>query len=88
MTRSRNEKGFLFIIGILIILIALTVVLFFALQTDPVANVLENNQLLNVLFVLQKDGEPLFTNVLLYYPEYKRGALFNIRLYRLDYKIA
>lgn len=78
MTRSRNEKGFLFIIGILIILIALTVVLFFALQTDPVANVLENNQLLNVLFVLQKDGEPLFTNVLLYYPESKRGALFNI----------
>lgn len=76
--QSRHEKGYLFIIGILIVLIALVITLFFALQTDPIANVLENNQLLNVLFVLQKDGTPLFTDVLIYYPESERGALFNI----------
>ena len=78
MAQSRHEKSYLFIIGILIILIALAVVLFFALQTDPIANVLESNQLLNVLFVLHKDGVPLFTNVLIYYPESERCALFNI----------
>ena len=78
MAQSRHEKSYLFIIGILIILIALAVILFFALQTDPIANVLENNQLLNVLFVLQKDGKPLFTDVFIYYPESERGALFNI----------
>ena len=78
MAQSRHEKSYLFIIGILIILITLAVVLFFALQTDPIANVLESNQLLNVLFVLHKDGVPLFTNVLIYYPESERCALFNI----------
>jgi len=78
MAQSRHEKSYLFIIGIVIILIVLSVVLFFALQTDPIANVLENNQLLNVLFILQEDGKPLFTDVLIYYPESERGALFNI----------
>ncbi|MBO4759591.1 MAG: LCP family protein [Spirochaetaceae bacterium] len=78
MAQSRHEKSYLFIIGILIILAALSVILFFALQTDPIANVLENNQLLNILFVLQKDGKPLFTDVFIYYPESERGALFNI----------
>lgn len=79
MAQSRHEKSYLFIIGILIILIALAVILFFALQTDPIAVQLEkNDQLLNVLFVLHKDGVPLFTDILIYYPKTEGCRLFNI----------
>lgn len=79
MAQSRHEKSYLFIIGILIILIALAVILFFALQTDTVAVQLEkNDQLLTVLFVLHKDEVPLFTNVLIYYPKTEQCALFSI----------
>lgn len=78
MTQSRNEKGTFFLVIIFFILILLALVLYFALQTNPVDEVLENNQLLNVLFVIEEDDQPLLTNVLVYYPGSQRGALFDI----------
>lgn len=78
MAYVQREKGAFFLVIILFILIVMALVLFFALQTDPIADVLENNQLLNVLLVLEHDGAPLFTDVLVYYPGSQRGALFDI----------
>ncbi|MGL4981640.1 MAG: LCP family protein [Treponemataceae bacterium] len=73
-----REKSFFALVIILVILVVTSVVLYFTLQTDPVAEVLTSDQLLNVLFVLEDEGKPLFTYVLIYYPPLKRGALFDI----------
>ena len=50
--KLKLETGFYFLIIILVVLIALSIVLFFSLQTDEVAAVLESNQPLNILFIL------------------------------------
>ncbi len=76
--KLKLETGFYFLIIILVVLIALSVVLFFSLQTDEVAAVLESNQPLNILFILEDDKQPLFTDIVLYYPPNERGALFDI----------
>ena len=76
--KLKLETGFYFLIIILVVLIALSIVLFFSLQTDEVAAVLESNQPLNILFILEDDKQPLFTDIVLYYPPNERGALFDI----------
>ncbi len=50
----------------------------FSMRPDPIADALQNDQLLKVLIVLEDEGRPLLTNVLIYYPPSRRAALFNI----------
>lgn len=78
MPKAKGNTGAFFLLAILLILIAVGLVLIVNLQTDTVADVLENNQLLNILFILEDEGQPLFTDLLLYYPGSERGALFDI----------
>jgi anionic cell wall polymer biosynthesis LytR-Cps2A-Psr (LCP) family protein len=62
----------------MLILVVTSVVLVFAMRPDPIADALENDQLLKVLIVLEDEGRPLLTNVLVYYPPSRRAAVFNI----------
>ncbi|AEE17197.1 LCP family protein [Treponema brennaborense] len=74
----RIEKSALFLILIFFILVVTAIILVFSLQTDPVSEILENDELLKVLFVLEDGGTVLFSDVFVYYPVSTRGTLFSI----------
>lgn len=80
--KLKTETGFFLLIIIFAILIALSVAMFFLLQTDEVTTVLENSEedkrILNILFILEDNKQPLFTDIVLYYPDSERGAIFDI----------
>ena len=77
--RSRRQEGFVFLVLILLILVGVAVWLLASLRKDVVEESLENNDsVINTLFVMEGRGEVLFTDVFIYYPVSKRGALINI----------
>ncbi len=78
MAYNYSSKGSLFLIIIMVILFITFGLVVLSLQSNQVEDYLVSNSVLNVLFVLEKDGLPFSTNVLLYYPELHRSALFDI----------
>ncbi len=80
--KLKLETGFFLLIIIFVILVVLSVAMFFLLQTDEVTSVLENaeedKRILNILFILEDNKQPLFTDIVLYYPDSERGAIFDI----------
>ncbi len=72
------SKSAVFLIVILAILVTFVVVLVIELRTDLVAEIIRNGSLLNVLFIIEKDGAPFSSNIITYYPENRRGAMFDI----------
>ena len=74
-----EQKGALFLLVIILIIISVSVIFFVSLQWDAVTEKLGNDQVLRTLFVMEdEDGTPLFSNVLIYYPVSKKGAIVNI----------
>lgn len=72
------EKSMVFLIIIFAVIIIASVILVFALQVNPVEQILENGEPLKILFVLKDDQGVLFTDVLVSYPLLSRGALFSV----------
>lgn len=77
-SKSSVNKGSIFLVLIFMILAITAVVMIFALQTDTVGDMLKNDELVKILIVLKKEGTPICTDVLIYYPVSRRGALFDI----------
>ena len=77
-SKSSVNKGSIFLVLIFMILAITSIVMIFALQTDTVGDMLKNDELIKTLIVLKKDGTPICTDVLIYYPVSRRGALFDI----------
>lgn len=78
MAQIQAERHVLFLVIIFLVLGVTSLILVFSLQTDPVEEVLKNDQLIRMLIVLEDQGEPISTTVLAYYPVSRRGALFDI----------
>jgi len=76
--KVQQSKGFILLFVIFLIIAITAVFLIFYLQTDPVTEILKNDQLINILFVLEDSGEVLTTQILMYYPVAKRTAMFEI----------
>ena len=74
----RERNGGIFLVLIFMILVTLTVVLALSLHTNAVDETLKNDSVIKVLFVMEDRNQVLFTDVLLYYPVSKRGAIINI----------
>ena len=72
------NKSALLLIAILAMLATFVVILVIELRTDPVAEIIRNGSLLNTLFIIEKDGAPFSSNIITYYPENRRGAMFDI----------
>lgn len=68
----------LFLLLIFAVLAVSAFVLFFSLRTDPIEEVLKNDQLLKILFVLSDENEVISTDVILYYPVTQKTAMFDI----------
>lgn len=75
---NRRKSGFFFLVLIFVILVGVAVWLGLSLRTDPIAENLKSDSVVKVLFVMEDKGEVLFTDVFIYYPMTKRGALINI----------
>jgi anionic cell wall polymer biosynthesis LytR-Cps2A-Psr (LCP) family protein len=64
--------------AILILLAGGVIFIVFSLRTDPIEAALSGDRVINTLFVLEKDGKPLSSFVLMYYPATRRAAIFDI----------
>ena len=58
--KSKSENSALFLILIFVVFAISAFILFFSLRTDPVEEVLKNDQLIKVLFVLYDEDKVLF----------------------------
>lgn len=76
--KSKSENSILFLILIFAVFAIAAFILFFSLRTDPIEEVLKNDQLLKILFVLSDNDEVISTDVIFYYPLTKRAAMFDI----------
>jgi anionic cell wall polymer biosynthesis LytR-Cps2A-Psr (LCP) family protein len=68
-----------FLLILIVLLIAGSVVFAASyLRSDPVTESLEEDKVINTLFVIEDNDKPLCSYVLLYYPATKRAAIFDI----------
>jgi anionic cell wall polymer biosynthesis LytR-Cps2A-Psr (LCP) family protein len=47
-------------------------------RTNPIQDALSSSRVINTLFIIEDDRKPVSTYVLMYYPNTKRAAIFNI----------
>nr|MBQ2233966.1 LCP family protein [Treponema sp.] len=74
-----EQKGFIFLLLIFVIIVGVSVYMYALLQKDSVIEELENDEVLRMLFVIEDENkEILLTNVLVYYPVLKKAAIVNI----------
>lgn len=82
MGKLRDEqKGIIFIVLILVVLLLMTIFFVFSLQTDDVQETINSDKdnLVRILFVVEDEqSEVMFSNVLIYNPSSKKGALYNL----------
>lgn len=75
---TSGKRGALLLLLILLIFISVTVGLALSLRTDKVEENLATDRVIKTLFVMEDKNEVLFTDVFIYYPVSKKGALINI----------
>lgn len=74
----KQGNGFIFLLLIAIVIFATVAFVIMALQTDFVSETLKNDPLVNTLFIIKDGDEILSTQIVLYYPDNRRAALFDI----------
>lgn len=75
---AAGSKGAMLLALILLIFISVSVGLAVSLKTDKIEENLETDRVIKTLFVMEDKNQVLFTDVFIYYPISKRGALINI----------
>lgn len=73
-----TNKGVFLLILIFLILISVTVGLALSLRVNTVDENLKSDRVIKTLVVMEHKNSVLFTDVFIYYPETRRGALINI----------
>jgi anionic cell wall polymer biosynthesis LytR-Cps2A-Psr (LCP) family protein len=80
-TNSGSGKGdasiFLLIVIVLLFAGGIIVALY-TLRSDPVEEILFSDRVITVLYVIEKEGKPLSTFVLLYYGKTQKAAIFDV----------
>ena len=72
-----GASRFLLVLIAIILAVGITfAALFF--RSNPVEDALNSNRVINVLFIIEDEKEPLCTYVLMYYPGTRRAAIFDI----------
>lgn len=78
MRISDEQKGLLFLILIVLILASAGAVVALSMRTDTVAQTLESDQVMRVLYVIDNDNDAMMSEVLIYYPESKKAMIVHI----------
>ncbi|MDR2068746.1 MAG: LCP family protein [Spirochaetaceae bacterium] len=78
MKRVRTDASLLLLVIIVVLLGGGVFFVVRSLQSDPIEDALAQDRVINTLFIIEKDGKPLCSYVLFYYPSTKRAAVFDI----------
>lgn len=80
MGKIRDEqKGMIFIIMILVLVVAVSAFFVFSLHTNEVKDYLKKDSSIRMLILVEdENSDALFSTVLIYYPSSKKGALINL----------
>ncbi len=76
--RNTANKSVIFLALIFIIVVAVAAFIALSLRVDTVDESLKNDSVIKTLVVLEDKKQVLFSDVFIYYPVSKRGALINI----------
>jgi anionic cell wall polymer biosynthesis LytR-Cps2A-Psr (LCP) family protein len=80
-TNSGSGKGDASIFLLIVIVLLLAggiIVAVYTLRSDPVEDILYNDRVITVLYIIEKEGKPLSTFVLLYYGKTQKAAIFDV----------
>ncbi|MDX9959470.1 MAG: LytR family transcriptional regulator, partial [Spirochaetia bacterium] len=68
----------MFLVLIIILIVVSLVLLLSSLRVDPVQQAVQDELMINLALILERDGRPIATELLMYYPGNARGALLDI----------
>ncbi|MDR3019915.1 MAG: LytR family transcriptional regulator, partial [Treponema sp.] len=72
-----DASRFLLVLIIFIIVFGIAFAAY-SLRSNPIADAISSNRVINILFVVEDETKPLSSYVLMYYPETRRSAIFDI----------
>ena len=78
MKKAKADASVLLLILIVLLICAGIVFTISYLRLDPIDESLKGDKVINALFVIEDKDKPLCSYVLMYYPETKRAAIFDI----------
>ena len=78
MRKTKFNASALLLVLIAILLSGGILFAVFSLRSDPIEESLSGDRVINTLFVIEQSGKPLCSYVLMYYPETRRAAIFDI----------
>ncbi|MCR5290632.1 MAG: LCP family protein [Treponema sp.] len=78
MRINREQKGVIFLLLVLFVVLGMAVTIFAMLWSDPVDDLLQQDQVVKTLFVMEDGGKVLSTNLFMYYEKSRRGVIINI----------
>jgi anionic cell wall polymer biosynthesis LytR-Cps2A-Psr (LCP) family protein len=77
--RKNKADTSAFLLGLIVILLVLGIAfIVITLRSDPVEEALSGDRVINTLFVIEHEAKPLVSYVLMYFPETKRAAVFDV----------
>ena len=78
MARSIIDKSIVFLASIIAMVVVAVVVMVSALRTDPVEEAVKAERIINVAIIFERNGKPVATELLMYYPGNARAALLDV----------
>jgi anionic cell wall polymer biosynthesis LytR-Cps2A-Psr (LCP) family protein len=78
MPRTLIDRSVLFLVLIVVLILVSLFGLLASLRVDPVEQAVQNELMMNLALILERNGKPIATELLMYYPGNARGALLDI----------
>jgi len=75
---GKGDASVFLLIAIVLLFVGGIVVAVYTLRSDPVEEIIFNDRVITVLYVIEKDKKPLSTFVLMYYGKTRKAAIFDI----------
>jgi len=75
---GKGDASGALLIAIVVLLAGGVVFAVFALRVDPMQGLIAEDRVISVMYVIEEDGVPLSTFVVLYYPATRRTAVFDV----------
>jgi anionic cell wall polymer biosynthesis LytR-Cps2A-Psr (LCP) family protein len=75
---GKGDASIFLLITIVLLLAGGIVVAIYTLRSDPVEEIIYGDRVITVLYVIEKEGKPLSTFVLLYYGKTQKAAIFDV----------
>ena len=78
MKLSKIDASRFLLVLIILLLVVGIVLAIYTFRTNPVADILTSNRVINIMFVVEEERKPVSTYILMFYPVTKRAAVFDI----------